>query len=254
MGRVMTKSLSALKSRKGPRNLASIDPEVLPYLNQGILETKNLMEALALDQRVLAREVFDIDVDDEIQSLGITRRISAVAETLLKAQGDRWVKKAISHPSDTVRGWACYGLGLRCTDLQTGLEKIRPLATDSHFGVREWAWLVLRPHVVEAPEKALELLKPWTTSSCSLTRRFAAEITRPRGVWCAHISLFKEKPETARSFLETYQGEMEKYAQDSVANWLNDAAKTQPEWVRGITKSWEPNASSYMIRRARRSL
>lgn len=34
------------------------------------------------------------------------------------------------------------------------------------------------------------------------------------------------------------RSETEKYAQDSVGNWLNDAAKDQPDWVRATCQRW----------------
>jgi 3-methyladenine DNA glycosylase AlkC len=43
-----------------------------------------------------------------------------------------------------------------------------------------------------------------------------------------------------------------------VANWLNDAAKTQPDWVREVCARWSrgrvPLATAYIVRRAQRSL
>ena len=43
-----------------------------------------------------------------------------------------------------------------------------------------------------------------------------------------------------------------------MANWLNDAAKTQPQWVSEVCKRWSrgrvPPATQYIVRRAQRSL
>jgi 3-methyladenine DNA glycosylase AlkC len=49
-----------------------------------------------------------------------------------------------------------------------------------------------------------------------------------------------------------------RYVQNSVANWLNDAAKTQPDWVRELSARWcaesPVEATRYIARRAMRSL
>ncbi|MNH47325.1 hypothetical protein D3C79_1105060 [compost metagenome] len=50
--------------------------------------------------------------------------------------------------------------------------------------------------------------------------------------------------------------ESEKYPQDSVANWLNDASKTRPDWVLDLFERHPPacKASRRIQQRATRSL
>ena len=46
-----------ITNRKGARTLKDLNPEVIAYLNQGLVETKNLMEWLATDQLFLLKLV-----------------------------------------------------------------------------------------------------------------------------------------------------------------------------------------------------
>lgn len=252
-------------SRKGATRAADIPADVLAALSRGEASSLTLTEALAVDQRVLVRAVFpDLPADtfravDTAAEQGILKRMQGVAQALLAALGDEGLVRCETHPSDTVRGWACFMIGaLPATSQEGRLARIRTLADDAHFGVREWAWMAVRPHLVEQLDDAVSLLAGWTREPSEYLRRFASESIRPRGVWCAHIAALKKNPEMALPVLNPLKADPSTYVQDSVANWLNDAGKDQPAWVRGVCASWmkgKPAASTERIcQRALRNL
>jgi 3-methyladenine DNA glycosylase AlkC len=248
--------------RKGARSRADIPLAVLADLNAGTAETLTLPEALAVDfAALLAAALPEIDPAPlaAAADLGITRRMALAAQLALDALGGEAVVRLGGHPSDTVRGWAAFAIGLMPhLTVAERLVMVRPLADDAHFGVREWAWLGIRAHVAAEPLAALELLAPWTGEASPYLRRFATEATRPRGVWCVHIAALRADPAAGLMVVEPLRADPERYVQDSVANWLNDAAKDHPDWVRGVCARWSAEAPSkataYIVKRASRSL
>lgn len=245
------------------RGVADITPARLALLNGGSVASATLTEGLAVDfAQLLAAAVPDIGAVrlERMRAqaaAGITKRMVLAAQLLLEADADLAVLQA--HPSDTVRGWACFVIAAQAGwTLAQQLAAMRPLADDGHFGVREWAWLALRPHLAEHLPDAIALLAPWTADPSERVRRFACEALRPRGVWCAHIAQLKEQPQLALPLLQPLRADPAVYVQDSVANWLNDAAKRQPDWVRSLCAQWlleSPVAATARIcKRAQRSL
>ncbi len=253
----------ASQSRKGARSMADISPHDLAALNAGEMETRTLAEGLAIDfRRLLAcslPEPRPLPPETALDSsVGITRRMAFIGEWLLSEFGmARWEHFA-RHRSDTVRGWAAYMLGAAPLPLGRKLHLVQRLADDSHSGVREWAWLALRPAVAADLETALGMLVSWTGHRSANVRRFASEMTRPRGVWCAHLDELKRDPQTGRMILEPLRSDPAKYVQDSVANWLNDASKSHPAWVEELCEEWlaasPTDATRRICHRARRTL
>ena len=234
---------------KSVRRMSDITPERLAELNNGTAETTVLTECLAIDFALLMQAVFP-DIPAEIHqqlsgtTAGITARM-ALAAQLLHNHGEISLNDLNIHQSDTIRGWACYFIAQKQQlSLQEKLELIRPLADDPHFGVREWAWLALRNDLIAQPEQSFSLLQPWTNDPSYKIRRYACEAVRPRGVWCAHFNLLKTRPELVLPILESLRSDTEIYVQDSVANWLNDASKTTPDWVRALCERWQKESTS----------
>lgn len=257
--------MTAQPARKGARRGADIPADLLLALSLGQVQSATLVEGLAVDQARLLRAVFPalpapvLAAAAAVCERGILQRMNGMGGLLFDALGEAGIDACRAHLSDTVRGWACFMVGLRPgLDLAARLDAIRPLADDAHFGVREWAWMALRPHLAAELDAAMARLTVWTRDPSERLRRFACEALRPRGVWCAHIAALKQQPERALALLTPLRADPSVYVQDSVANWLNDAAKDRPDWVRALCAQWlqaEAGAATRRIcQRAMRSL
>lgn len=251
--------------RRGAVRVADVPRDVLAALQRGEAESVTLVECLALDQARLLQAAFpDLPAACVAQAragsaLGISRRMAQIGTLLLEQWGPQGLGRCSRHASDTVRGWACFMVGaMPGLPLAQRLEAIRPLADDAHFGVREWSWLAVRPSLAADLPTALAALQAWTASPSERLRRFACEALRPRGVWCAHIAALKQQPALALPLLQALRADGAAYVQDSVANWLNDAGKDQPDWVRVLCQQWlqdgAPPATQRICKRALRNL
>ncbi|MEU2134009.1 DNA alkylation repair protein [Streptomyces sp. NPDC018352] len=252
------------RGRTGATRVRDVDPQVLEGLNQGTLQAATLAEALAVDFATLLARIVPGAAETAATAIdpraGITRRMTQASRLILDHGGATAFDQLAFHRSDTVRGWAAYLLAATPElDLAARLAAIRPLADDPHFTVREWAWLALRDHVAADLTTAIRLLGNWTAEPSANLRRFAVEITRPRGVWARHIKPLAVQPGLGLPLLDPLRADSSRYVQDSVANWLNDAAKTQPEWVRDTCARWldachASSATQRICHRAQRSL
>lgn len=257
--------------RKGAVKADNIPVEVMEALNQGIIPTVNLTEWLAVDHRQLFMHVFAHQpyylnrLRDNMASLhqkSVRSTIAAIGEFLLqesKNNKDQQLLPFLSaHAADSVRCWACYMIGLDPgLKIRQKLNAIQPFAADPHFGVREIAWMAVRNEVSMHLSESILILSKWTSHTDENIRRFAAEVTRPCGVWCKHIDQLKENPAIALPILEPLKADAAVYVQNSVGNWLNDAGKSNPQWVKQLCARWAVTAESatmQIVKRASRNL
>ena len=243
-----------------------IDPEHLAALQEGRAPAGTLAEALAIDHGVLLANVLP-EAGEKLhsavtnaQSLGILKRMQRIGAAIRDSSPAlEKLADLAAHRSDTVRGWVCFAVA---SDSETGpetlLEHIQPFADDPHSAVREWAWMAARSTLATDLSVSIKLLVPWTASASERIRRFASEVLRPRGVWATHIKELKSDPQQGLPILHPLRADPSRYVQDSVANWINDAAKTRPEWAKDLCSSWLADdpapETERIVKRALRSL
>jgi 3-methyladenine DNA glycosylase AlkC len=264
--------LQSLRDRKPARKMAEIPKEVLESLSYGSIPTKNLTEWLAVDRQRLfevvvkqlglgGKKVAEQLWTDELMNQSALKKSFAIGRWLHEQikVGDKFWKEVSIHESDVVREWAAIVVGMSSElTFARKLAWIKSFADDENAGLREIAWMALRPDVAREPIDSIRCLAPWTGSRAERLRRFASEITRPRGVWTSHIALLKEKPELGLSILEPLKSDDSKSVKDSVGNWLNDASKSKPDWVRDVVQRWlkktDSSHTEYIAKRALRTL
>ena len=267
---------SEILNRKGARKVQDIPDEVLKLLNKGEIETVNLTEWLAVEHKTLIETVFPelgiesgkikqisetIASQKKPSTMNTTKLIgSTVYELYSKtSRFDQILDKMSGHISDSIRCYAPYLIGLNeKLSIKEKLTQARKLIADKHFGVREVVWMALRPEIDKNLDASIEILSEWTNDNDENIRRFTTESTRPRGVWCKHIEKLKENPKLAISILEPLKSDRSKYVQDSVGNWLNDASKSNPEFVISLCDKWKNESptkeTEKIIKRAKRTI
>ncbi len=259
-------------NRKGARKPAEVPAEVLTLLNQGKIPTVNLSEWLAIDQKILFENFtgevkLDKNARQVVQGF-FEQEPDASNNTLMRFIGQT-LEEQLNDPdttrdymnnskSDVMRCWAAHMVGKKTILIKQKLDLIRPYAADDHFGVREVAFMSVKPDIAQNVEATITHLKPWTSDADDNVRRFVIEATRPIGVWTNKIDALKTNPEKAIDLLQPLSSDPSKYVRDSVANWLNDASKTRPEWVQEVCDNWSSESdtkeTAYIIKRALRTI
>lgn len=254
--------------------MKDIPDDILRQLNNGKLESANAVEWFAIDRRKLLETV--LSENNRIEYFKpILKCVNSLekqtANTLNETIGEELLHQSkiyddnnlisiiANHDSDVVRSWGAFMVGKDVAlSLNEKFQGMQPFASDQHFNVREEAWVALRMSVIENLEESLKILSTWVKNEDENIRRFASELTRPRGVWCKHIETLKEKPELALSIIEPLKIDESLYVRNSVGNWLNDASKTQPEFVIDLCKQWglenERDETRYIIKKAMRTI
>lgn len=137
--------------RKGSRRISDIPNNIIKDLNDGKIESANLVESLAVDFNKLSKSIgLNAYCKDEI---GIIKKMQYFGDHI-----DDW-QEFKNHQSDNVRGWCAFSLGQKNNlTFSDRLQKMLHFADDRHFGVREWSWISLRRSLIDNLEEGINLL------------------------------------------------------------------------------------------------
>jgi 3-methyladenine DNA glycosylase AlkC len=86
------------------------------------------------------------------------------------------------------------------------------------------------------PKETLAALQEWTSDANYHVRRLCSEGTRPKLPWSQKINIYATE---ALPLLHLLYADKTRYVTRSVANHLNDIAKTHPQWVLNTLKHWQ---------------
>ncbi len=263
------------RRRKGAVRRADIPADVLKALNTGHEETITLVEWLAIDMPTLLNSILPaVGLASERYKLvtearrlaqeGVMLRLKGIGAALLETTRYRPDREEIfealaTYGSDMVRAWSAFMI-MADTDLDLAdrLDATKRFAADPAVSVRETAWASFRPYIIEELDRALLLLGPWVHDADPNIRRCAIEGTRPRGVWASHIEALKADPMRGLPLLEPVRSDSSRFVARAVANWLNDASKSRPDWVLEFVARWEVESPTdetrWIINHATRTL
>ena len=122
-----------------------------------------------------------------------------------------------------------------------GLERHPALALDllAEFTMRFSMELAMRPFLARWPELTLARLANWVDHENYHVRRLVSESSRPRLPWGCAIAL---DPLTPLPLLDRLHADRTRYVTRSVANHLNDVARTNPDAVLERLCNWQKEA------------
>ncbi|MBB2915598.1 3-methyladenine DNA glycosylase AlkC [Streptosporangium becharense] len=224
-------------------------------------------------QRVQAsfrREDFIDEVMDRLGDLELKQRIRWISEVLERhLPGDYRpavgaLLRSLPAPCDPTLSdgdfgdfiYAAYSdfvarRGCTDTDLAYSLDALKQITT--RFSAED----AIRTFINAYPGHTMDTLIGWTRDEHYHVRRLCSEGTRPRLPWARRLSV---PASAAIPILDNLFDDRTRFVTRSVANHLNDIAKSDPDLVVETLRRWrttgrqEPREMNYIVRHATRTL
>ncbi len=221
-------------------------------------------------QPAFPAEEFVADVLTRLDGLGLKERITWISVVLEKHLDTDYrsavgvLLRSLPPPCDPALSDGDFGdfiyavhsefvarRGSADADVDFSLDALKQITT--RFSAED----AIRTFLNASPGRTMETLAEWTHDPHYHVRRLCSEGTRPRLPWSRRLSL----PATAAiPILDNLFADRTRYVTRSVANHLNDIAKSDPDLVVDTLRRWRatgrqaPREMDYIIRHATRTL
>jgi 3-methyladenine DNA glycosylase AlkC len=229
-----------------------------------------LSDLMAAQDRSFSKQRFVREVMSELPRLELKQRIKLIAETIERylprdfPNAAAQIVRSLPPPLDASKSDDDFGdyifaplgefvvrNGLKKEHLRVSLHTLKEIT--QRFSMED----SLRAFLNQFPKETLREFTRWAKDSNYHVRRLVSESTRPLLPWSVRVNL---SVESVIPLLDTLHADRTRYVTRSVANHLNDIAKSDPELVVKTLKRWhetekqEPHELNWMTRHALRTL
>lgn len=231
---------------------------------------KDSVDAAVVDE--LARRFADADdrfdadgftdrTTPRLDALELKARIELIARELWQALGDRDPAASLACLVDVARaeppveGWAAWPLAT-VVELFGPSRPVQALDAMEHVTKRMSCEFAVRPFLRDHYDATYARLLEFTEHDDERVRRLPSEGTRPRLPWGMSVQRLLDDPRPGLALLHRLRHDPSETVRRSVANHLNDVAKTRPELVVETLSAWmdEPETDRRMVAHALRTL
>lgn len=124
------------------------------------------------------------------------------------------------------------------------------------YTVYSSAEFAVRPFIIHHEARMMAQMYAWSNHENEHVRRLASEGCRPQLPWGQSLPKYKKDPTPILPILEQLKADPSLYVRRSVANNLNDIAKTHPALVTEIAQKWygENEETNWLIKHGCRTL
>lgn len=226
-----------------------------PFKNAlGEAAVAKIARALAKAAPTFDTAAFRKDALKGLTELELKPRVEHIADCIRNHTPALATLVKVGEQSSSLRGFAAWPLieaVTRWDDFDAGMHALRTLTPlfSAEFAVRHF---IARDHA-----RALRHLRAWSRDESEHVRRLVSEGTRPRLPWGKRVPWLTSHPKEVHALLEALKDDTSEYVRRSVANHLNDIAKTDAPAVLRTLGRWAkgaPAKRAWIIKHASRTL
>ena len=214
----------------------------------------------AVDDRFDARRFAD-RTTPQLDGSELKARIELIARELWRELGDRDPAASLASVVDVARaepavgGWAAWPLAT-VVELFGPSRPSEALDAMEHVTKRMSCEFAVRPFLRDHFDATYACLLAFTDHDDERVRRLPSEGTRPRLPWGMQVPRLLDDPLPGLALLHRLRHDPSETVRRSVANHLNDVAKTHPQLVVDTAAEWlrEPQTDRRMVTHALRTL
>ena len=197
----------------------------------------------------------------QLDGLELKARIELIARELWRALGDHDPAASLASVVDVARaeppidGWAAWPLAA-VVELFGPSRPAEALDAMEHVTKRMSCEFAVRPFLRDHYDATYARLLEFTEHDDERVRRLPSEGTRPRLPWGMSVRRLLDDPLPGIALLHRLRHDPSETVRRSVANHLNDVAKSHPQLVVDTVAGWmeEPATDRRMVAHALRTL